>query len=163
MVRKCFDGCLFYPSTRLADCRSGQVGERLKPPVSKTGMPARASRVRIPPCPFPACVNSGAFLANHGTVIPRPFIVLLAVAALTTCKQQPLAPAGDLIPFQEIASGHLLEGDGWPAPRCGSLPVGTTPLHSVSVPRIRTTRSRGVSVHRDVRCGRSNPATEVNP
>src|SRR5207237_5932894 len=29
----------------------GQVGERLKPPVSKTGMPARASRVRIPPCP----------------------------------------------------------------------------------------------------------------
>ena len=30
---------------------SGQVGERLKPPVSKTGMPARASRGRIPPCP----------------------------------------------------------------------------------------------------------------
>src|SRR6267143_1326021 len=36
-----------------ASSSSGQVGERLKPPVSKTGMPARVSRVRIPPCPSP--------------------------------------------------------------------------------------------------------------
>src|SRR5213592_1039535 len=39
--------------------RSGQVGERLKPPVSKTGMPARVSRVRIPPCPSDAEAAEG--------------------------------------------------------------------------------------------------------
>ncbi len=32
--------------------RSGQVAERLNAPVSKTGIPARVSRVRISPCPF---------------------------------------------------------------------------------------------------------------
>ena len=33
----------------------GQVSEWLKEPVSKTGIPVRVSRVRIPPCPlFPA-------------------------------------------------------------------------------------------------------------
>jgi hypothetical protein len=31
--------------------RLGQVSEWLKEPVSKTGKPARVSRVRIPPCP----------------------------------------------------------------------------------------------------------------
>jgi hypothetical protein len=31
---------------------SGQVSEWLKEPVSKTGIPVRVSRVRIPPCPL---------------------------------------------------------------------------------------------------------------
>ena len=37
--------CLSFP-------QPGQVSEWLKEPVSKTGIPARVSWVRIPPCPF---------------------------------------------------------------------------------------------------------------
>ena len=39
-------------TSRPKPCDPGQVSEWLKEPVSKTGIPARVSRVRIPPCPF---------------------------------------------------------------------------------------------------------------
>src|SRR5881628_1833033 len=55
----------------------GQVGERLKPPVSKTGMPARASRVRIPPCPSPWESNSTLVYVGARTLLAGAMIALL--------------------------------------------------------------------------------------
>src|SRR3954466_2656702 len=39
------------PAAQAQSIRAGQVSEWLKEPVSKTGIPATVSWVRIPPCP----------------------------------------------------------------------------------------------------------------
>src|ERR1041385_6999626 len=48
-------------------CRTcGQVRERLKRPVSKTGVPARVPWVRIPPCPCPSPSPGGPHALDQG-------------------------------------------------------------------------------------------------
>lgn len=110
----------------------GQVSEWLKEPVSKTGIPARVSRVRIPPCPLRALARA----SHQSSVVSRQQLRRTSGIALPTPGASPRRlSAHRVLHRTAAATRHSLRahvpGPGRSVPGCRRpplLPESCSPL-----------------------------------
>ena len=124
------DACSAFRDGAVGGSNSGQVAEWLKAPVSKTGKPARASWVRIPPCP-PTPSGCASWLCGRircAPEIPIPRTFFFSCTDSTSLEE---SSSSRSVP-ETIALAQIQGSDDFPA---SGVMVVPRPCSSVDIYR----------------------------